>query len=211
MLGCDVFEGPPSPLPTPIRSWFRNDLLISSLMLGSAVVPTEFVMNNTVLMLGVLEPQTFVFTSDGTIIFRTDVENITQPNLIPNIASIAEAEEELFRILQATWTCEASNELGTARISYTVRACGELVSQSDSWDQTGLISGFYLGWSKCAISGRGNAWVQGGASAWAPYYALMADECTRTIHLLSSGSTQSTSRAFYEQVPVCIRYNSWEL
>lgn len=134
ILECGVSEGPPLALPTPERSWFRNDVLVYTAVVDEQPMADDFIMNNTIVMVGVLTPQVFVLTADGAINFQTSIQNITLAGLIPHITSNAEAEEEVFQFLLATWTCEAANILGTARISYTVRECGEL---SDSWDQTG--------------------------------------------------------------------------
>lgn len=83
-------------------------------------------------MLGVLDPQVFFLANDGSISFQTDVGNITTPMLIPDIGNIEEAEQKLFDLLLGTWTCEASNNLGTARITYTISACGELIVLVDT-------------------------------------------------------------------------------
>ena len=130
MLGCEVLNDaqiPPLPIPTPTRTWFRNNDQIYSTTLGNppADDAMEFLMNNTILMLGVVDPQAFTLVVDGSITFQTNVDNITLPNVIPDIESNEEAAEMLFQLLLGTWTCTASNNLGTATIMYTIRECGE--------------------------------------------------------------------------------------
>lgn len=132
MLECDVLNDPnmpPIPLPTPTRSWFRNGVRVYTATLEDTPDANEFLMNNTILTLGVLDPQVFTLATDGSVTFQTAVTNITSPQLIPDIANVEEAEQELFDLLLGTWTCEASNNLETVRIMYTIRACGELISQ----------------------------------------------------------------------------------
>ena len=125
-LDCDVLIYSPTPIPNPQRTWMRNNDVVYTAELGAAPDASEFIMNNTILMPGVLDPQTFTVLSDGQIFFTYQVENISAPGMIPDVMSTEAAERILFNLLLGTWTCSASNELGSDSITYTIRECGML-------------------------------------------------------------------------------------
>lgn len=127
-LDCDVpIDSPPTPIPNPQRTWMRNNNVVYTAELGAAPDASEFFMNNTILTPGTLDPQPFTVLSGGQIFFNYQVDNISAPGMIPDVMSIEAAERILFNLLLGTWTCSASNELGSDSVTYTIRECGERI------------------------------------------------------------------------------------
>ena len=124
-LDCDLTDTGTTVFPIPQRTWTRNGVPVYTANAGDNPDVMEFVMNNTVLMLGVLEPQVFSVLADGSIVFQPNVVNITTPSLIPDIPDLNAATNAVFNLLLGSWTCNISNNLGGEAITYTVRECGK--------------------------------------------------------------------------------------
>ena len=132
-LGCSVTSHTSQSLyPIPQRSWFRNDALVYTAKVYNVPDVSEFIMNNTILMLGVLEPQVFSILVDGSIIFIHRVMNITTPSLIPDVKNIHDASNIVFSLMLGTWVCTAVNNLGNDSVTYTVRKNGKFTVVSRS-------------------------------------------------------------------------------
>ena len=127
-LMCDVRNdpsNPPIPLPTPTRSWFKDGNLIYSAQLSAFLDASGFLMNNTILALGVLTPMILTLQQDGQIWYNTRVDNITQPGMIPEVTTIDQARELVFDLSLGMWTCAVNNMFGTAAVEYLIRECGK--------------------------------------------------------------------------------------
>lgn len=135
-LGCDVINdplNPPLPLPTPTRSWFKDGELIYSALLDDPPDASKFLMNNTIFVLGVLDPATLTLPSDGKIYYNTQVVNITSPSLIAHITTIDQAREEVFDFVLGNWTCVVSNNLGTVSLQHIISECGKYSLENLCW------------------------------------------------------------------------------
>ena len=125
-LDCDVSNDQPHPLPVPMRSWFKDGELIYTQLLHSTPDASEFLMNHTILQLGVLDPHIFLLLTSGGIYYNTQVTNITLPSMLTDRSiTIDEASELVFSILLGKWTCIVSNSLGTSSVHYVISECGK--------------------------------------------------------------------------------------
>ena len=132
-LECDVStDTSPSPYPIPQRTWLRNNAHVYTANVGDSPDVSEFFMNYTILMLGVLEPQVFSTLVYGSIIFIHPVMNITTPSLIPDVKNIHDASNIVFSLMLGTWVCTAVNNLGNDSVTYTVRKNGKFTVVSRS-------------------------------------------------------------------------------
>ena len=114
------------PQPQPRRSWFKDGELVYIALSGNTIDTTDFFMEFSILMTGVLDPSAFTATSDGTIFLDYQVENITMPQLLPPNVTIEQARQKVFDLFLGNWTCTISNTLGSATpVTYIIRDCGK--------------------------------------------------------------------------------------
>ena len=82
-------------------------------------------MDNPVLITGVLTPEVFTATADGSILYSTQVENITYAVPLSPGTALPQARALLFDGLLGNWTCVANNTLGTSAVTIAISECGE--------------------------------------------------------------------------------------
>ena len=129
VLHCEIPNEPtmpPLPLPTPSRSWFKDGKLVYIAELETVPDVDEYTMDNPVLITGVLTPDVFSATTDGTILYNTQVDNITFAMPLPLGTTILQARQLVFDGLIGNWTCVANNTLGSSSVTYVIKECGEL-------------------------------------------------------------------------------------
>ena len=122
-LECEILG---NPQPNPLRSWFKDGELVYSAINGFSPNPSDFFMNNPILVPGVLDPITLSALSDGTIVYNYEVRNITSPQQLPPGTTEAQIEQQVFDLLLGNWTCIVNNTLGSTTITYLITDCGEI-------------------------------------------------------------------------------------
>ena len=128
LLGCEIpneATNPPLPFPTPSRSWFKDGELVYIADLETVPDVDEYTMANPVLITGVLTPDVFSATADGTIFYNTEVENITFAMPLPPGTTVEQARVMVFDGLLGNWTCVGNNTLGSSSVTNIIRECGE--------------------------------------------------------------------------------------
>ena len=126
MLECDYVEEP-YPLPSPQRSWYKDDELVYSALVGNSPNASEFFAANPLLAMGVLNPPPIHILSDGSILLSNQVENITLPSLLPPGTTLEQVKEQLYALLLGNWMCKLNNTLGNASHTYMIRECSKLL------------------------------------------------------------------------------------
>ena len=120
---CRINSNGATPFPIPQRSWYKDGELVYTANDGTLPDASEYFMKYPILMLGVLEPQSLHLFANGDLAYITDVNNITNNNLIPDIADKEAARRYVFNHLLGNWTCFVSNNLGNDYVSNII--CGK--------------------------------------------------------------------------------------
>ena len=123
LMECEILN---DPQPTPRRTWFKDGKNVYSDLTGSFPDLTEYFIENSILVTGVLDPITITAPRDGTIYYNYEVMNITFPALLPPDTTIAQAEQQVFQHLLGNWSCTVDNTLGSATVTYKIRECGKV-------------------------------------------------------------------------------------
>ena len=121
-LDCIILN---SPQPSPLRSWFKDGELVYSTISGLTVDPNDFLMDNPILVPGVLDPSPFTALGDGRIFYNYDIMNISVPSMLPPGTTLEQATQEVFDLLIGNWTCLVNNTLGSSTVTYVIRECGK--------------------------------------------------------------------------------------
>ena len=118
----------PVPIPTPIRTWEKDSLILYSV---TPEFNTTFLMTgqNVVFMMGVVNPTVLDISSQsgsGSLVFDPTASNITVPFLDLGITETT-FRQVVFNQILGTYTCSASNVFGTDTATTIIRECGECV------------------------------------------------------------------------------------
>ena len=124
MLGCEVSMDIPTSVPPEQRSWTKDGMLIYS----EDVSVDVFTMANPLFQGGVFDPDVIVAPDDGSIVYRTQFNNVTAPNVL-QMEGVTEdqARDIIFDFALGTWECTLGNILGNTTVTSVIRECGEFL------------------------------------------------------------------------------------
>lgn len=129
-LSCEVSRTPPSPVPIPDVTWFKDGVLVSTGPDRSTLsIDMDFLNQFPSLTMGVFNQDPLGFVAGNTIVLSTSVaSNLTSPMLggFPAGTTVAQARAEVFNtVILGNWECVANNSLGTSSVEYNIRMCGD--------------------------------------------------------------------------------------
>ena len=131
-LGCAIIDDvAPTPVPPPVRTWLRDDVIIYSIIAGESIQTDQFVDNNPIFTPGLFDPNILTTTADGSIQYRTTFVNVTSQDVLMMAGfTMEEALNEVLNFALGTWTCTTSNNLGNATVRSVISLCGKLTTCS---------------------------------------------------------------------------------
>ena len=141
LLECNVDDPSlPNPIPPPMRSWFKDGQLVSSIQYGEIedITASYLVTANPILMQSVFDVISPFAILHGAVILTNQINNISNPMLgnLPNGTTLEEARGLLFDIFLGNWTCLVNNSLGSSSVEYILRENGECIRLIFSLDHS---------------------------------------------------------------------------
>lgn len=127
-LRCDLMLEDTFTVPTPERTWYKDGVLVYRTVDGA--VPTisdDFYQtgNNSLLLLGVINPPPLTVLADGSLLLDWRAENISFPTALPEGVTADSFRSDVFKTLLGSWMCQLNNSLGGGVAETVLTDCGK--------------------------------------------------------------------------------------